>query len=76
VQRNIPKNGAKISISKNFGGLGSGVPASRALVISGSGSCNIFKDANASQKVATIKSGGNDAKFSRVKLQNGVIVCK
>lgn len=76
VQANIPKNGAKISISKNFGNLGSGVPANRALVVSGSGSCDIFKDAGATQKVATIRSGANDANFTRVNLQNGVIVCK
>ncbi|KAL1602415.1 hypothetical protein SLS60_005831 [Paraconiothyrium brasiliense] len=75
VQANIPANGAKISIAANFGNLGSGVPANRAGVVSGSGSCNIFKD-NGSQKVATIKSGGNDVTFTRVKLQNGVIVCK
>ncbi|KAJ4348786.1 uncharacterized protein N0V89_010164 [Didymosphaeria variabile] len=75
VQANIPANGAKTSIAANFANLGSGVPANRAFVVSGSGSCGIFKD-NGSQKVATIKSGADDVTFARVKLQNGVIVCK
>jgi hypothetical protein len=41
-----------------------------------SGAGTIFKDANAQQKVATIKAGGDDAEFGPVALVNGVIVCQ
>lgn len=36
---------------------------------------NIFKDAAAMQRVATIKAGAADAQFTAVNLVNGVIVC-
>ncbi|KAH8716917.1 hypothetical protein GQ44DRAFT_624676, partial [Phaeosphaeriaceae sp. PMI808] len=77
-QASIPANGQKISIKANFRGLPNNSRANRALIVSGSGSCkcNIFKDANAQQKVATIKSGAADARFTAVSLANGVIVCK
>ncbi|KAH3976779.1 hypothetical protein HBI56_016160 [Parastagonospora nodorum] len=78
VQANIPANGQKISIKANFGNLGANVSANRALVVgsSKSGTCNIFKDAAATQRVATIKAGADDARFTAVNLVNGVIVCQ
>ncbi|KAF2024596.1 hypothetical protein EK21DRAFT_13084, partial [Setomelanomma holmii] len=77
VQRNIPANGQRISIRANFAGLGNPIIANRALVVgSGSGTCNIFRDANAQQRVATITAGADDARFGATSLQNGVIVCQ
>lgn len=76
VQSNIPANGSRVQIRARFGNLGNGVPANRAGVVSGSGTCRIFSDANASQLVATIRSGANDVRFTRRSLQNGVIVCQ
>ncbi|KAI4948361.1 hypothetical protein J4E91_005783 [Alternaria rosae] len=55
VQREIPANGMRTSIRANFGNLGSPIRANRALIVgSGSGSCSIFSDAQATKKVATI----------------------
>lgn len=76
MQSDIPANGSRVQIRSRFGNLGSGVPANRAGVVSGSGTCRIFADANASQLVATIRSGGGDVRFTRRSLQNGVIVCQ
>jgi hypothetical protein len=37
---------------------------------------NIYKDAAATQRVATIKAGADDALFKGVNLVNGVIICQ
>lgn len=76
VQSNIPANGSRVQIRSRFGSLGSGVPANRAGVVSGTGTCRIFSDANASRLVATIRNGAADVRFTRQSLQNGVIVCQ
>ncbi|KAH4040878.1 hypothetical protein HBH70_021440 [Parastagonospora nodorum] len=76
VQANIPANGQKISIKANFGNLGANVNANRALVISKSGTCNIYQDAAATQHVATIKAGADEAFFKGLNLANGVIICQ
>lgn len=55
VQRAIAADGSRVSIRANFGNLGSPIFANRALVVgSGSGRCNIFSDAGATRRVATI----------------------
>ncbi|KAH7348168.1 hypothetical protein BKA66DRAFT_576185 [Pyrenochaeta sp. MPI-SDFR-AT-0127] len=75
VQANVPANGSRVPIKGTFR-LGNPVQANRAGVVSGSGSCNIFRDAAAKQRVATIRSGGNDVNFGNTNLDNGVIVCQ
>ncbi|KAF2182891.1 hypothetical protein K469DRAFT_690607 [Zopfia rhizophila CBS 207.26] len=82
VQANINANGAKTSIKANFGNLGNPVRANRANIVSGSGTCQIFSDANAQNKVGgTLNANGNNVdltggKGGTVNLNNGVIVCK
>lgn len=75
AQAEIPVN-SRVLIRESFRSLGNPVQANRAFVVSGSGTCNIFSDRNAQQRVATIKSGGTQAKFGKTNLQNGVIVCQ
>ncbi|KAH8886311.1 hypothetical protein GQ53DRAFT_769537 [Thozetella sp. PMI_491] len=50
VQADVTANGGKTSIKSNFGNLGSPVQANRANIVSGSGSCKVFKDAGATQQ--------------------------
>lgn len=77
VEARLLDTGTGISItSSRFGNLGTGVTANRGRVSSGFGSCNIFKDANHAQQVATITNGGGDAWFLPTKLQGGAIVCR
>jgi hypothetical protein len=54
VQRAIAADGSRVSIRANFGNLGSPIFANRALVVGSSGRCNIFSDAAATKRVATI----------------------
>ncbi|PSN68216.1 hypothetical protein BS50DRAFT_523339 [Corynespora cassiicola Philippines] len=76
VQSNIPANGSRVNIRTAFGNLGNPVQANRAGIVSGTGSCTIYRDAAATQRVATFRSGGADATFTRTNLNNGVIVCQ
>ncbi|KAF2118787.1 hypothetical protein BDV96DRAFT_362362 [Lophiotrema nucula] len=77
VQANINANGGKTSIKANFGNLGNPVQANRGNIVSGSGSCKVFKDAAATQQVGdTLNANGNSVSFGGlVNLNNGVIVC-
>jgi hypothetical protein len=68
--------GSKVAIQPKFGGLGNPAQANRALVVSSSGTCQIFKDTAGKQLIATIKAGAADAIFGNTKLGKGVIVCK
>ncbi|KAF2243512.1 hypothetical protein BU26DRAFT_437051, partial [Trematosphaeria pertusa] len=77
VQANIPQNGARTSIRANFGSLGNPVQANRGSIVTGSGSCNVFRDAGATQRVGTLTAGGGDVSFGGLQnLDNGVIVCQ
>lgn len=71
-QANIPKNGKPVNIKGKF----TVTVGDRASVVTGSGSCTLFKDANAQQKVVTVSSNGNEVKFGKTNFANGVIVCK
>ncbi|KAF2787992.1 hypothetical protein K505DRAFT_379207 [Melanomma pulvis-pyrius CBS 109.77] len=78
VQADIPRNGASVSIRANFGNLGNPVTANRGNIVSGGGSCRVFRDAGATQQVgATLNANGNSVSFGgNVNLNNGVIVCQ
>ncbi|KAF2269045.1 hypothetical protein CC78DRAFT_565137 [Lojkania enalia] len=78
VQANIPADGSRVSIRNNFGNLGNPVQANRGNIVSGSGSCRVFRDAGATQQVGgTLNSNGNSVSFGGlVNLNNGVIICQ
>jgi hypothetical protein len=81
VQVEITTNGEPFSVSKEFGNIGDQILVSTASIVTGSGACQFFADAQGKTKVGdVVKDDGNDVNLAgslgkKVDLTDGVIVC-